>query len=141
MRIKKDGQLVKPLDRDVGAKSQKTSKKKQMGSEQSSRKLPRSESDPKDGNEGNLLSTVETSRKGKEKVTESSHRPDVDRDVDIPAEERRTLKIGMTANHLEMDPPLRLPQDKLPIEAIITYLPMIPRKKSLLHQANYHLME
>ncbi|KAL2644700.1 hypothetical protein R1flu_012287 [Riccia fluitans] len=30
-------------------------------------------------------------------------------DVDIPAEERRTLKIGMTANRLEMDPPLSTP--------------------------------
>ncbi|KAL2622490.1 hypothetical protein R1flu_002695 [Riccia fluitans] len=48
---------------------------------------------------------METSRKGKEKVAESSHRPD----VDIPAEERRTLKIGMTASRLEMDPPLSTP--------------------------------
>ncbi|KAL2649576.1 hypothetical protein R1flu_017704 [Riccia fluitans] len=63
----------------------------------------------KDGNEGNLPSAVETSRKGKEKVTESSHRPDVDTDVDIPAEERRTLKIGMTASLLEMDPPFSTP--------------------------------
>ncbi|KAL2613961.1 hypothetical protein R1flu_025653 [Riccia fluitans] len=63
----------------------------------------------KDGNEGNLPSAVETSRKGKGKVTESSHRPDVDTDVDIPAEERRTLKIGMTASRLEMDPPLSTP--------------------------------
>ncbi|KAL2612551.1 hypothetical protein R1flu_024243 [Riccia fluitans] len=77
-----------------------------MGSEQPSRKCPRSEFNPKDGNKGNLPSTVETSRKGKEKVTESSYRPDVDIDMDIPAEERRTLKIGMTANRLEMDPPL-----------------------------------
>ncbi|KAL2643221.1 hypothetical protein R1flu_010808 [Riccia fluitans] len=52
---------------------------------------------------------METSRKGKEKVIESSHRPDVDTDVDIPTEERRTLKIGMMANHLEMDPPLSTP--------------------------------
>ncbi|KAL2632581.1 hypothetical protein R1flu_004060 [Riccia fluitans] len=105
MKIKKDGHLVEPLDLDVDAKSQKTPKKKQMGSEQSSRKRPRSESDLKDGNEGNLPSIVETSRKRKEKVTESSHRPD----VDIPAEERRTLKIEMTANRLEMDPPLSTP--------------------------------
>ncbi|KAL2621218.1 hypothetical protein R1flu_001423 [Riccia fluitans] len=49
---------------------------------------------------------METLRKGKGKVTESSHRPNVDTDVDIPAEERRTLKIGMMANRLEMDPPL-----------------------------------
>ncbi|KAL2623352.1 hypothetical protein R1flu_003557 [Riccia fluitans] len=52
---------------------------------------------------------METSRKGKEKVIESSHRPDVDTDVDILAEERRTLKIGMTACHLEIDPPLSTP--------------------------------
>ncbi|KAL2628869.1 hypothetical protein R1flu_013555 [Riccia fluitans] len=106
MRIKKDGQLVEPLDPDVDAKSQKISKKKQTGSEEPSRKRPRSESDPKDGNERNLPSAVETLRKGKEKVTKSSHLPDVDTDVDRPAEERRTLKIGMTACRLEMDPPL-----------------------------------
>ncbi|KAL2621840.1 hypothetical protein R1flu_002045 [Riccia fluitans] len=29
--------------------------------------------------------------------------------MDIPAEERRTLKIGMTASRLEMDPPLLTP--------------------------------
>ncbi|KAL2623467.1 hypothetical protein R1flu_003672 [Riccia fluitans] len=52
---------------------------------------------------------METSRKGKEKVTESSHRLDMDTDVDIPAKERRTLKIGMTASGLEMDPPLSTP--------------------------------
>ncbi|KAL2629724.1 hypothetical protein R1flu_014410 [Riccia fluitans] len=80
-----------------------------MGSEQSSRKRPRSESDPKDGNEGNLPSAVETSRKRKGKVTESSHRPDVDTNMDIPAKDKRTLKIGMTASHLEMDPPLSTP--------------------------------
>ncbi|KAL2644103.1 hypothetical protein R1flu_011690 [Riccia fluitans] len=45
---------------------------------------------------------METLRKGKEKVTKSSHLLD----VDIAAEERRTLKIGVKANHLEMDPPL-----------------------------------
>ncbi|KAL2621398.1 hypothetical protein R1flu_001603 [Riccia fluitans] len=109
MRIKKNGHLVEPLDLDVDAKSQKTSKKKQTGSEQLSRKRPRSKSDPKDGNKGNLPSAVETSWKGKEKVTESSHRPDVDTNVDVPAEERRMLKIGMTASHLEMDPPLSTP--------------------------------
>ncbi|KAL2608588.1 hypothetical protein R1flu_027161 [Riccia fluitans] len=70
----------------------------------------------KDGNEGNLPSTVETLRKGKEKVTEFSHHLDVDTDVDISAEERRTLKIGMTASRLEMDPPSRPPQNKLLIE-------------------------
>ncbi|KAL2620039.1 hypothetical protein R1flu_000244 [Riccia fluitans] len=106
MRIKKDGHSVEPLDLDANVKSQKTPKKKQMRSKQPSRKRPRSESDPKDGNEGNLPSAMEISRKGKEKVTESLHRPDVDTDVDIPAEERRTLKIGMTAIRLEMDPPL-----------------------------------
>ncbi|KAL2633783.1 hypothetical protein R1flu_005262 [Riccia fluitans] len=52
---------------------------------------------------------MKTSQKGKEKVIESSHRPDVDTDVDIPAEERRMLKIGMTASRLEMDPPLSTP--------------------------------
>ncbi|KAL2651472.1 hypothetical protein R1flu_019600 [Riccia fluitans] len=105
MRIKKDSHLVELLDLDVDSKSQKTPKKKQTGSGQPSRKRPRSESDPKDGNEGNLPSVMETSQKGKEKVTKSSHRLD----VDIPAEERRTLKIGMTANCLEMDPPLSTP--------------------------------
>ncbi|KAL2643178.1 hypothetical protein R1flu_010765 [Riccia fluitans] len=109
MKIKKDGHLMEPLDPDVDAKSQKTPKKKQTGSEQPSRKRPRSESDPKDGNEENLPLAVETSRKGKGKVTESSHRPDVDTNVDIPAEERKMLKIGMTASRLEMDPPLSIP--------------------------------
>ncbi|KAL2624449.1 hypothetical protein R1flu_008694 [Riccia fluitans] len=52
---------------------------------------------------------METSWKGKGKVTESSHRPDMDTDVDILAEERKTLKIGMTASRLEMDPPLSTP--------------------------------
>ncbi|KAL2620850.1 hypothetical protein R1flu_001055 [Riccia fluitans] len=80
-----------------------------MESEQPSRKRPRFEFDPKDGNKGNLPSAVETLHKGKEKVTESSHCPDVDTDVDIPAEERRTLKIGMTANRLEMDPSILTP--------------------------------
>ncbi|KAL2608800.1 hypothetical protein R1flu_027373 [Riccia fluitans] len=108
MKIKKDGHLVKPLDLDVDAKSQKTPKKKRMGSKQPSRKRPRSESDPKDGNEGNLPSAMETSRKGKGKVTESSHHPDMDTDVDISAKERKMLKIGMTANRLEMDPPLTI---------------------------------
>ncbi|KAL2653891.1 hypothetical protein R1flu_022019 [Riccia fluitans] len=109
MKIKKDGHLVKPLDLDVDAKSQKTPKKKQKESEEPSRKHPRSESDPKDLNKGNLPSAVETSLKGKGKVTESSHRPDVDTDVDIPAEDRRRLKIGMTASRLEMDPPFSTP--------------------------------
>ncbi|KAL2620945.1 hypothetical protein R1flu_001150 [Riccia fluitans] len=108
MKIKKDGHLVEPLDPEVDAKSQKIPKKKQTGSEQPSQKRPRSESNPKDGNERNLPSAVETSWKGKGKVTED-HRPDVDTDVDIPAKERRTLKIGMTANRLEMDPPLATP--------------------------------
>ncbi|KAL2610256.1 hypothetical protein R1flu_028829 [Riccia fluitans] len=52
---------------------------------------------------------METSRKGKGKVIESSHRPDVDTYVDFAVEERRTLKIGTTANCLEMDPPLSIP--------------------------------
>ncbi|KAL2642685.1 hypothetical protein R1flu_010272 [Riccia fluitans] len=52
---------------------------------------------------------METSRKGKGKVTESSHCLDVDTDVDISAEERRTLKIRMMASRLEMDPPLSTP--------------------------------
>ncbi|KAL2622262.1 hypothetical protein R1flu_002467 [Riccia fluitans] len=105
MKIKRDGHLVEPLDLDVDPKSQKTPKKKQKGSEEPSQKRPRSESDPKDLNKGNLPSAVETSRKGKGKVTESSHRPD----VDIPAKDRRRLKIGMTASRLEMDPPLSTP--------------------------------
>ncbi|KAL2631784.1 hypothetical protein R1flu_016470 [Riccia fluitans] len=109
MRIKKDGHLVEPFDLDVDAKSQKTPKKKQTGSKQLARKCLRSESNPKDGNEGNLPSTVESSRKGKKKVIKSLHRPDVDTDVDISAEERKMLKIGMTANRLEMDPPLSTP--------------------------------
>ncbi|KAL2652930.1 hypothetical protein R1flu_021058 [Riccia fluitans] len=53
-----------------------------------------------------ISSAVETSRKGKGKVIKSSHRPDVDTNVDIQAEDRRTLKIGMMASRLEMDPPL-----------------------------------
>ncbi|KAL2610912.1 hypothetical protein R1flu_022604 [Riccia fluitans] len=48
---------------------------------------------------------VETLRKGKEKVTESLHLPN----VDIAAEDRRRLKIGLKANCLEMDPPLSTP--------------------------------
>ncbi|KAL2654011.1 hypothetical protein R1flu_022139 [Riccia fluitans] len=106
MKIKKDGYLVELLDLDVDAKSQKTPKKKQTGSEQPSRKHPRSESDPKDDNKENLPSAMETLWKRKGKVTESSHRPDVDTNVDIPAEDRGILKIGMTANRLEMDPSL-----------------------------------
>ncbi|KAL2628728.1 hypothetical protein R1flu_013414 [Riccia fluitans] len=99
-----------------------------MGSEEPSQKHPRSESDPKDGNEGNLPSAVETSWKGKGKVTESSHCPDVDTDVDIPAEDRRTLKIGRAASRVEMDPPLSTPEDKLPIVAVITYLPVTTKE-------------
>ncbi|KAL2629689.1 hypothetical protein R1flu_014375 [Riccia fluitans] len=109
MRIKKDGHLMEPLDLDVDAKSQKIPKKKQTGSEQPSQKRPRSESDPKDGNKGNLPSVVETSWKEKEKGTKFSHHLDVDIDVDIPAEKRKTLKIGMMASRLEMDPPLSTP--------------------------------
>ncbi|KAL2635032.1 hypothetical protein R1flu_006511 [Riccia fluitans] len=98
MKIKKDGHLVEPLDPDVDTKSQKTPKKKQKGSEEPSRKRPRSEFDLKDLNEGNLPLAVETSQKGKGKVTESSYRPNVDTDVDIPAEDRRRLKIGRTVS-------------------------------------------
>ncbi|KAL2612591.1 hypothetical protein R1flu_024283 [Riccia fluitans] len=119
-----DGHLVWPVDFDVDVVSRKRNNKKEMGSEQPSRKRPRSESDLKDGNEGNLPSAiildsshrlealvvvdevvVETSRKGKEKVTESSHLPN----VDIAAEDKRRLKIGLKANRLEMDPPLSTP--------------------------------
>ncbi|KAL2628742.1 hypothetical protein R1flu_013428 [Riccia fluitans] len=74
-----DGHLVELLDLDVDATFQKKNKKKQMGSEQPSRKHPRSESDPKDGNEY------------------------------IAVEERRTLKIGVKASSLELDPPLSIP--------------------------------
>ncbi|KAL2623261.1 hypothetical protein R1flu_003466 [Riccia fluitans] len=127
MRIKMDGHLVEPLDLDVNVVSQKKKKKKkQTGSKQPSQKHPRSESNPKDGNKGNLPSpiipdfshileapmvidevVVETSWKEKEKVTytKSLHLPN----VDIAAEERRRLKIGLKANHLEMDPPLSTP--------------------------------
>ncbi|KAL2645148.1 hypothetical protein R1flu_012735 [Riccia fluitans] len=77
-----------------------------MGSEQPSREPPRFEFDPKDGKEENLPSAAETLQKGKGKVTESSHLPDKDIDMDIAAEERRTLKIGVNASRLEMDPPL-----------------------------------
>ncbi|KAL2624428.1 hypothetical protein R1flu_008673 [Riccia fluitans] len=109
MRIKMDGHLVEPLDPDVDATSQKKNKKKQTGSKQPSWKHPRSESDPKDGKEGNLPSTMEISRKGKEKVTKSSHLPELDTDMDIVVEERRTLKIGVKANCLEMNPSLSIP--------------------------------
>ncbi|KAL2643213.1 hypothetical protein R1flu_010800 [Riccia fluitans] len=49
---------------------------------------------------------LETLRKGKEKVTESLHLPN----VDIAAEDRRRLKIRLNTNRLEMDPPLSTPQ-------------------------------
>ncbi|KAL2642078.1 hypothetical protein R1flu_009665 [Riccia fluitans] len=48
---------------------------------------------------------VETSRKGKEKVIESSHLPN----MDIVAENRKRLKIRLKAIRLEMDPPLSTP--------------------------------
>ncbi|KAL2630559.1 hypothetical protein R1flu_015245 [Riccia fluitans] len=48
---------------------------------------------------------VEISQKGKEKVTESLHCPD----VSIVAKDRRRLKIGLKASHLEIDPPLLTP--------------------------------
>ncbi|KAL2623179.1 hypothetical protein R1flu_003384 [Riccia fluitans] len=95
-----------------------------MRSEQPSQKCSRSESDPKDGNKGNLSSAiildfshrskapmaidevvVKTSWKGKEKVTESSHIPN----IDIAAKDNRRLKIGLKGNRLEMDPPLSTP--------------------------------
>ncbi|KAL2613940.1 hypothetical protein R1flu_025632 [Riccia fluitans] len=124
MRSKMDGHLVWLVDPDVDVVSQRKKKKKETGSKQSSRKRPRSESDPKDGNKGNLPSNVipnsshrsealvavdevvvETLQKGKEKFTESLHLLD----VDIAAEDRRRLKIGLKANRLEMDPPLSTP--------------------------------
>ncbi|KAL2649175.1 hypothetical protein R1flu_017303 [Riccia fluitans] len=104
-----DGHLVELLDLDVDATSQKKNKKKQMGSKQPSRKRLRFESDPKDEKEGNLPSVVETSRKGKEKIIESLHLPNMDTNVNIAAKERRTLKIGVKASRLEMDPPLSTP--------------------------------
>ncbi|KAL2612047.1 hypothetical protein R1flu_023739 [Riccia fluitans] len=48
---------------------------------------------------------VETSWNGKEKVIESSHLPN----VDIAAEDRRRLKIGLKASLLKMDLPLSTP--------------------------------
>ncbi|KAL2649795.1 hypothetical protein R1flu_017923 [Riccia fluitans] len=138
MRIKMDDHLVWPVDLDVDVVSQKKNKKKETRSKQSSRKHPRSESDPKDGNEGNLPSAfipnsshrsdapvavdevvVKTSQKKKEKVTESSHLLD----VDIAAEDRRRLKIGLKASRLEKLRWIHLsrsPQDKLLVEATIT---------------------
>ncbi|KAL2635341.1 hypothetical protein R1flu_006820 [Riccia fluitans] len=119
-----EGHLVWPLDPDVDVVSQKKIKKKETGSEQPSRKRPRFESDPKDGNKENLPSAVildsshrleapmvvdevvvETSWKEKEKVIESSHLLD----VDIVAKDKRRLKIGLKANRLDMDPPLSTP--------------------------------
>ncbi|KAL2623831.1 hypothetical protein R1flu_008076 [Riccia fluitans] len=140
MKIKKDGHLVEPLDPNVDAKSQKIPKKKQKGSEEPSRKRLRSESDPKDLNEGNLPSAVETLRKGKGgKVTKSSHRPDVDTDVDIPAEDRRRFKIGMTASRLDMDPPLSTPTGQTSGRGNNHIPAGDTTKKSPLHQAKYHL--
>ncbi|KAL2624215.1 hypothetical protein R1flu_008460 [Riccia fluitans] len=46
---------------------------------------------------------------GKGEGYQSSHHPDVDTEVDIPAGDRRTLKIGMMTSRLEMDPPLSTP--------------------------------
>ncbi|KAL2609290.1 hypothetical protein R1flu_027863 [Riccia fluitans] len=77
MRIKMDGHLVQPLDPDVDIVSQKKKKKKKkkkkMGSEQPSRKHPRSESDPKDGNKGNLPSAI---------ILDSSHMSEAPMAVD-----------------------------------------------------------
>ncbi|KAL2609065.1 hypothetical protein R1flu_027638 [Riccia fluitans] len=109
MKIKKDGHLVEPLDPDVDAKSQKTRKRSKRDPKNHLGSIPDLQFDPKDLNEGNLSFAMETSRKGKGKVTESSHHPDVDTDVDIPAEDRRRLKIGRTASRLEMDPPPSTP--------------------------------
>ncbi|KAL2643061.1 hypothetical protein R1flu_010648 [Riccia fluitans] len=53
---------------------------------------------------------VETLRKQKEKVTKSSHLLD----MDIAAEDRRRLKMGLKASHLEMDPPLSTPTRQTP---------------------------
>ncbi|KAL2611424.1 hypothetical protein R1flu_023116 [Riccia fluitans] len=140
MRIKMDGHLVEQLDLDVDATSQKKNTKKQIGSEQPSRKCPRSESDPKDGKEGNLPSAMETSQKGKGKIIESLHLPNVDTDLNIAAEERRTLKIGVNANRLEMDPPLSTPTRQTSVRGSNHIPASDTPKKSLLHQANYHLM-
>ncbi|KAL2629985.1 hypothetical protein R1flu_014671 [Riccia fluitans] len=150
-----DGHLVWPVDPAVDAVSQKKKNKKEMGSEQSSRKRPRSESDPKDGNEGNLPSTVildsshrsealvavnevvvETSWKGKEKVTKSSHL----QDMDTIAEDKKRLKIGLKANRLEMDPPLSIPIGQTSGRGNNHIAPGDTLKKSLLHQASNHLM-
>ncbi|KAL2633282.1 hypothetical protein R1flu_004761 [Riccia fluitans] len=99
-------------------------RRRKRGSKQPSRKRSRFESDPKDENKGNLPSAiildsshrsevlvavnevvVEILRKGKEKVTESLHFSN----VDIAAEDKRRLKIGLKASRLEMDPPLSTP--------------------------------
>ncbi|KAL2609015.1 hypothetical protein R1flu_027588 [Riccia fluitans] len=140
MRIKMDGHLVEPLDLDVGATYQKKNKKKQIGSKQPSQKHQRFESDPKDGKKGNLPSIVETLQKGKKKVTESSHLPNMDIDMDIAAKERRMLKIGVKASRLEMDPPLSTPKGQTSGRGNNHMLAGDTTKEVLLHQANYHLM-
>ncbi|KAL2632527.1 hypothetical protein R1flu_004006 [Riccia fluitans] len=87
-----DGHLVWPVDPDVDVVSQKKKmiKKKETGS-------------------ATLVAVdevvVETLRKGKEKITESLHLPN----VDIVAEDKRRLKIGLKASRLEMDPPFSTP--------------------------------
>ncbi|KAL2612152.1 hypothetical protein R1flu_023844 [Riccia fluitans] len=139
MKIKKDSHLVESLDPNVDAKSQKIPKKKQKGFEEPSRKRPRFEFDPKDLNEGNLPLVMETSRKGKGKVTKSSHRLDVDTNVDIPAEDRRRLKIGRTASRLEMDPPPSTPTGQTSGRGNNHIPPGDTTKEVLLHQAKYHL--
>ncbi|KAL2651604.1 hypothetical protein R1flu_019732 [Riccia fluitans] len=85
-----DGHLVWPVDLDVDVVSQKKNKKKETGSKQPSRKRPRSESDPKDGNEGNLPSTV---------IPDSFHRSEAPVTVN-------------EASCLEIDPPLSTPTGK-----------------------------
>ncbi|KAL2624413.1 hypothetical protein R1flu_008658 [Riccia fluitans] len=81
-----DSHLVWPVDPDVIVVSQKKNKKKEMGSEQPSRKRPRFESDPKDGNEGNLPSIV---------IPDSSHRSEapvaVDEVVEVVVRSMRLL--------------------------------------------------
>ncbi|KAL2620024.1 hypothetical protein R1flu_000229 [Riccia fluitans] len=126
-----------------------------MRSEQPSWMRPRFESDPKDGNEGNLPSAiildsshrleapvvvdevvVETSRKGKEKVTESLYLPN----VHIAAEDKRRLKIGLKASRLEMDLHLLTPTRKTSGRGNNHIAPDDTTKEVLLHQASYHLM-
>ncbi|KAL2613039.1 hypothetical protein R1flu_024731 [Riccia fluitans] len=83
---------------------------------------------------------VETSQKGKEKVTESLHLPN----VDIVAEDKRRLKTGLKANRLEMDPPLSTPIGQTSGRGSNHIAPGDTIKEvpptSTCHQASYHLM-